>query len=232
MSWRNFKNSRFKEKTYQKSDILTSDPNDNNDKRKTFVTFVNNVIECKTEKEAAPVVPSAEESEAARAAIALKVVKKLEEEHTKIGGVPYSATPEITDAEKKVCLMNQEVLAGRATNQDFQVACDDWLNTAIFISNPNDNSDNNDKSINTEQTQGTVEEKELLDWFDSAELPTHPFDLDCARQVLNPVKFYASLHQEIESRLSSPRWRCGATQSDLRRLRALCSADDRDRGAK
>jgi len=65
----------------------------------------------------------------------------------------------------------------------------------------------------------TDADKELIDWFLSADLPQEPFDLDCARRVLNPVKFYASLHQEIESRLSSPRWRCGATQGDLKVLR-------------
>jgi len=62
-------------------------------------------------------------------------------------------------------------------------------------------------------------DQELIDWFMNTELPRKPFDLDGARRVFNPVKFCAVLKREIESRPSSPRWRCGATQADLRRLK-------------
>ncbi len=224
MSWRNFKDSRFKEKAHEKTNISTLNPNDNNDnndKRGAFVTFVNNVIESKTENPVVPVGQSQEELEAARNEMLLKVVKKIEEEHTKRGGVPYFATSEIVEAENNVCLVNKDILAGHATNQDFQEACDDWLKVALSCVSQTvcPQVSSLSTSAHTEQPQDTDEERELIDWFRSAELPQEPFDLDCARRVLNPVKFYASLHQEIESRLSSPRWRCGATQADLKVLR-------------
>jgi len=60
----------------------------------------------------------------------------------------------------------------------------------------------------------------LIDWFLTATLPTEAFDLDCARRVLDPAKFFDSLRREIARQQSSPRWRCGATQADLRSLRA------------
>ena len=61
----------------------------------------------------------------------------------------------------------------------------------------------------------------LIDWFLTATLPTEAFNLDCARRVTDPKKFFDALRREIEARLSSPRWRCGATQADLRRLRTV-----------
>jgi hypothetical protein len=224
MSWRDFKNSRFKEKAYEKNNISPPNCNDNNDKRVeggTFVTFVTNVIRDKTENQVITTGQSQEELEAERNEMALKVIKKIEEEHNKNGGVPYFATPEILQAEQQVCLTNKEVLAERATNQEFRVACDKWLNTAISTFLHNDNNDNSDKSPFFLQIQGADEEKELLEWFDSAELPTQPFDLDQSRRVSNPGKFYAVLKQEIESRLVSPRWKCGATQADIRALKAI-----------
>jgi DNA primase len=72
-----------------------------------------------------------------------------------------------------------------------------------------------------EPPQIEVADQELIDWFISATLPSEAFDLDCGRRVSNPSKFYAVLKQEIESRLVSPRWRCGATQADIRALKAI-----------
>jgi DNA primase len=72
-----------------------------------------------------------------------------------------------------------------------------------------------------EPPQIEVADQELIDWFISATLPSEAFDLDCGRRVFNPSKFYAVLKQEIESRLVSPRWRCGATQADIRALKAI-----------
>lgn len=67
------------------------------------------------------------------------------------------------------------------------------------------------------------DEQILVDWFCTATMPTQPFDLDCARRVLDPAKFFDSLRREIEGRQSSPRWRCGATQADLRRFKLFLS---------
>lgn len=62
----------------------------------------------------------------------------------------------------------------------------------------------------------------LVDWFlQAASLPTASFDLDCARRVFDPEKFFAAIRREIDTRQSSPRWRCGATQFDLEILRKL-----------
>lgn len=63
----------------------------------------------------------------------------------------------------------------------------------------------------------------LIDWFTSAELPQEPFDLDCARRVTDPKKFFDALRREIAGRQSSPRWKCGATQADLRSLKLFLS---------
>jgi len=61
----------------------------------------------------------------------------------------------------------------------------------------------------------------LIDWFFTAKLPTQPFDLDSARRVFDPEKFFAAIRREIDTRQSSPRWKCGATQFDLELLRKL-----------
>ncbi|HQQ88404.1 MAG TPA: hypothetical protein PLA72_10435 [Smithellaceae bacterium] len=71
----------------------------------------------------------------------------------------------------------------------------------------------------TELTATT--DQELIDWFTAADLPKEPFELDQARRVLNPQGFYNAMRQEISNRRNSPRWRCGATQADLRRLRTV-----------
>jgi len=65
------------------------------------------------------------------------------------------------------------------------------------------------------------DEQILVDWFFTATLPTQPFGLDSARHVFNPGKFHDVLKREIEGRQSSPRWRSGATQADLRALKAV-----------
>jgi len=64
------------------------------------------------------------------------------------------------------------------------------------------------------------DEQILVDWFLTAALPTQPFNLDAARRVNDPAKFYDVLRREIEG-TSSARWRCGATQADLRALKAV-----------
>jgi hypothetical protein len=202
MSWRNFKDSRFQKKAYEKTNISTltpNDNNDNNDKRGAFVTFVNNVIESETENQVVPVGQSQKELDAAREEMARKVVKKIEEEHPQNGGVPYFSTPEIAEAGSRVCLK-------------FALSCVSQTDCPQVPSLST--------SAHTEQPQDTDEERELIDWFDAAELPSEPLNLDQARRVLSPAKFYVSLHQEIEGRLSSPRWRCGATQADLKVLRS------------
>jgi hypothetical protein len=61
----------------------------------------------------------------------------------------------------------------------------------------------------------------LIDCFFTATLPTVPCDLDCARRVLDPEKFFAAIRREIDGRQSSPRWKCGATQFDLELLKNL-----------
>jgi hypothetical protein len=61
----------------------------------------------------------------------------------------------------------------------------------------------------------------LIDWFFTANLPTQSFDLDRARRVFDPEKFFAAIRREIDTRQSSPRWKCGATQFDLELLRKL-----------
>jgi len=65
----------------------------------------------------------------------------------------------------------------------------------------------------------TDEEKRLVFWFLNTEAPAEPFNLDDARKVTNPAKFYAALHREIETRETNPRWQNGATQADLRTLK-------------
>lgn len=72
----------------------------------------------------------------------------------------------------------------------------------------------------------SADDQILVDWFFTASLPTQPFDLDSARRVFDPAKFFAAIRREIDGRQSSPRWKCGATQSDLRRLRAINISDD------
>jgi hypothetical protein len=67
------------------------------------------------------------------------------------------------------------------------------------------------------------EDQILIDWFLTAALPTEAFNLDCARRVTDPAKFFDSLRREVAGRQSSPRWRCGATQADLRSLKLLLS---------
>jgi hypothetical protein len=63
------------------------------------------------------------------------------------------------------------------------------------------------------------EEKKLVFWFLNKEAPAGLFALDDARKVTNPTKFYAELRREIETRETSPRWKNGATQADLRTLK-------------
>jgi len=71
----------------------------------------------------------------------------------------------------------------------------------------------------TEPTATT--DQELIDWFTTADLPQDPFNLDQARRVSDPGKFYDALRLEISNRRKSPRWKCGATQADLRALRTV-----------
>jgi hypothetical protein len=67
----------------------------------------------------------------------------------------------------------------------------------------------------------SADDQELIDWFLQAAVSVEPFSLDEARRVSDPVKFFAAIRQEVESRATSPRWRCGATQADLRCLKAV-----------
>jgi len=67
----------------------------------------------------------------------------------------------------------------------------------------------------------SADDQTLIDWFLTATMPTQPFDLDSARRVLDPTKFFDSLRREVAGRQSSPRWRCGATQADLRTLKTV-----------
>ena len=95
----------------------------------------------------------------------------------------------------------------------------DWILAAILPEV--DTGQEQASSLKGKETPPPIDadDQELIDWLMSAELPQEPFDLDCARRVLDPAKFFDSLRREIAGRQSSPRWRCGATQADLRRLK-------------
>ena len=71
------------------------------------------------------------------------------------------------------------------------------------------------KSVwNTEMT-------ELISWFETADLPKQPFQLNVCRRIANPAKFYTSLKINIESGPKGPRARTGAFQEDLKLLHRL-----------
>jgi hypothetical protein len=166
MSWRNFKNSQFKDKSYEKAHISTFMPRGNKDKRcksSSFEPFEPFGLKDKTENLVVPVGQSPDE---------LKTV------------------------------------------QDFQKDCDSRMKVSLScVGHEYENTGG------AEQSQDTDEETKLVGWFLTATLPTEAFNLDCARRVNKPGKFFDVLRREIAGRLSSPRWRCGATQADLRRLK-------------
>lgn len=57
----------------------------------------------------------------------------------------------------------------------------------------------------------------LLTWFQSLSTPAHPFQLDSARRVIDPLVFFQWLHQEITKGPASPR--ASFLIDDLRLLR-------------
>lgn len=65
------------------------------------------------------------------------------------------------------------------------------------------------------------EDKALIDWFLSADLPTSPFQLKQGAKVLEPQKFYSWLKQDIHNGPHSPRARYGALHCDLMLLKQM-----------
>ena len=63
----------------------------------------------------------------------------------------------------------------------------------------------------------------LIDWFGSADLPVEPFRLRSGVEIRDPVKFYASLRNDIEQGVRGARARTGALQEDLEGLFDLFS---------
>jgi len=76
-----------------------------------------------------------------------------------------------------------------------------------------------------EKASLAADDQALVDWFLQQVPPPKPFNLDDARRVSDPVKFFSAIRQEVESRATSPRWRCGATLADLRCLKAVAKPD-------
>ena len=62
--------------------------------------------------------------------------------------------------------------------------------------------------------------KQLIEWFLSAQVPEAPFQLRQAEMVANPIKFWVALRKEIECGADGCRARTGVLQSDLRALKA------------
>lgn len=67
----------------------------------------------------------------------------------------------------------------------------------------------------------------LVDWFLTLDPPTEPFYLENHLHVVDPVKCFESLRQEIETGPGGPRARLGALQSDLWKLKAYFSDERR-----
>lgn len=63
----------------------------------------------------------------------------------------------------------------------------------------------------------------LVDWFLTLDPPTEPFYLENHLHVVDPVKCFESLRQEIETGPRGPRARLGALQWDLRKLKIYFS---------
>jgi hypothetical protein len=71
----------------------------------------------------------------------------------------------------------------------------------------------------------------LIAWFQTAQLPTEPFDLFPWRHVVNPARFYQALRDDISIGPHGARARTGALQEDLARLRQLfCQQEQRATG--
>ena len=59
---------------------------------------------------------------------------------------------------------------------------------------------------------------QLIEWFDSADLPVEPFRLRSGVEIKAPEKFYTSLRNDIEQGVRGARARTGALQEDLEGL--------------
>jgi len=111
-----------------------------------------------------------------------------------------------------------------------------WIQAGLPIIPPEENKclvvnhDAPESSLQGKETPPPIDadDQELIDWFMSAELPQEPFDLDCARRVTDPKKFFNALRREVAGRQSSPRWKCAATQADIRRLKEINSLNNKD----
>jgi hypothetical protein len=63
------------------------------------------------------------------------------------------------------------------------------------------------------------EMREIINWFEKLETPSEPFDLEPHQHVIDPVKYFSSLRQEIAIGPRCPRGRKGALLYDLNTLR-------------
>lgn len=64
---------------------------------------------------------------------------------------------------------------------------------------------------------------DLINWFLSAsDLPADQFYLNLSIKVIDPIKFYTALRQDISQGDKNPRAKNGALQSDLKLLRDIC----------
>jgi len=65
----------------------------------------------------------------------------------------------------------------------------------------------------------SLEMQSLVEWFMMQEAPVEPFYLEPHQRVLDPVKYFHSLRQDIATGPTGARAKYGTLQDDLRKLR-------------
>ena len=79
-----------------------------------------------------------------------------------------------------------------------------------------DATDNSANSAN--RSDWDAETQRLIDWFLTATPPAEPFELCRGVTILDPVRWWRSIHNDIEWGPNGPRARYGAVQGDLHKL--------------
>ena len=73
-------------------------------------------------------------------------------------------------------------------------------------------------------------DQSLVDWFMTMDLPMEPFYLEEHQHIIDPVKFFQLLREEIQTGPTGPRAKKGTLQDDLYKIRAYFSHNGLDAG--